>query len=293
MYTLKTAIIGGDPHFGELMETFLEEYCPNVQVVGIATNVETAHHIFKKTKPDFVIVDIEYAGNTYFDILTKLKMDGGMDFQIIFILDDSQNHHIDELFRYLSIRYITKPVDPVLLVQAINSVHETYLIQNAGINELALQLDVVYRMLQGKRASGEGQIFLQLPRKVWEKVDFQDIIYLKSDSNVTEFHLIDGRILKAMQHIGYYSFLTNNYDFFRVEQGCIVNLKHLVRYESQERLIRMSNGAHLYASRQKDRELRSVFVNYLVSNLSYWTLKGFFLFLTKFYGIRPNFIFGS
>ena len=26
--TLKTAIIGGDPHFGELMETFLEEYCP-------------------------------------------------------------------------------------------------------------------------------------------------------------------------------------------------------------------------------------------------------------------------
>lgn len=261
MHTLRTIIVDDVPHFLELMEDLLIEHCPETTVVGTATDIEAAYHLIKQEKPDLLILDIELGGVTCFDLLVKLRNENLIDFQLIFFTSYNKNEHYTNAFRYSALQYLHKPIDHELLKESVERAYKNVECSKKEVNDqLQPQLEVLYKMIQEKRGSRDGQIFLQLPRKIWEKVEIQDILYLKSDETITEFHLIGNRSLKGMQNIGYYSFLTKDYDFFRIEQGCIVNIKHVVRYESQDRIIRLSNGEHLYASRQKDRELRRIFI---------------------------------
>ncbi len=259
--TLRTIIIDDVPDFLELMADLLTEHCPETTIVGTATDIDTAYHLIKQEKPDLLILDIELGGVTCFNLLGQLRSENLIDFQLIFFTSYTTNEHYTNAFRYSALQYLHKPIDHELLKESVARAYKNVTCSKKEVSEqLQPQLEVLYKMIQEKKGSKEGQIFLQLPRKIWEKVEVQDILYLKSDENITEFHLIGNRPVKTMQHIGYYVFLTKDYEFFRIEQGCIVNLKHVVRYESQDRVIRLSNGKHLYASRQKDRELRRIFM---------------------------------
>ncbi len=104
-------------------------------------------------------------------------------------------------------------------------------------------------------------LFIQCVGKVWERVLIDHILYIETNSNQTILHLINKAELKCVKNIGFFEFLTVKYNFFRIDQSIIVNLNHVIRYESAERILRFSDTEFIYASRQKDRDLRKYFEN--------------------------------
>lgn len=104
-------------------------------------------------------------------------------------------------------------------------------------------------------------LFIQRVGKIWEKVNVEHILYIVTNGSQTILHLTNKSELECVKNIGFFDFLTKKYNFFRIDQSIIVNLNHVIRYESAERILRFSETEFIYASRQKDRDLRKYFEN--------------------------------
>ena len=55
-----------------------------------------------------------------------------------------------------------------------------------------------------------------------------DIIYLKADSNTTDFYLTSGKVITAYKTLKYFEKLLPFY-FFRIHHGYVINIQHVSR----------------------------------------------------------------
>jgi two-component system LytT family response regulator len=82
-------------------------------------------------------------------------------------------------------------------------------------------------------------------------VSIDDIIHIAGDVNYSKFYLIGGRIMLVSKTLKVYEDLLIGHDFFRTHKSSLVNLKHVKRIISKEKLsIEMSDGSHAMLSRQ-------------------------------------------
>ena len=79
---LQTLIVDDEKRGRELLRMILAANCPEVRVVGEASNIKEAHNLILQTDPDLVLLDIEMPGGTGFDLLSKFDE---INFEVIFI----------------------------------------------------------------------------------------------------------------------------------------------------------------------------------------------------------------
>ena len=56
---LNTLIIDDEPNARENLQILINDYCPNLNVVGLASNVSQAKVLIKQFSPDLVFLDLE------------------------------------------------------------------------------------------------------------------------------------------------------------------------------------------------------------------------------------------
>ena len=110
-------LIDDEPDSNRILQTLLENYCPNVRVVGTADGVETGAAVILKTEPDLVFMDIEMNQGNAFDLLNRLQP---INFQVIFVT--AFDSHAVRAFRYNAIDYLLKPVNIKELCSAIEKI---------------------------------------------------------------------------------------------------------------------------------------------------------------------------
>lgn len=110
-------LIDDEPDSNRILQTLLENYCPNVRVVGTADGVETAIALIQKTGPDLVFMDIEMNQGNAFDLLNRLQP---LNFQVIFVT--AFDSHAVRAFRYNAIDYLLKPVNIKELCSSIDKI---------------------------------------------------------------------------------------------------------------------------------------------------------------------------
>jgi two-component system LytT family response regulator len=121
---LKALIIDDEVDAINSIELILNEYCPNVQVVGRAGSVTKARREIIGKHPDFIILDIEMPRGSGFDLLEFIPE---RDFDVIFVT--AYNNYAIKAFKYSAVDYILKPVDIDELIKAVNRVEK---IRKAG-----------------------------------------------------------------------------------------------------------------------------------------------------------------
>ena len=116
---IKAIIIDDIPQSIELLRNDLENYCPDVEVIGDAPSVVAGTKLLKQMQPDVVFLDIELQDGTGFDILEIL---GDIPFKIIFTT--ASDEHAIKAFRFSAIDYLLKPINPEELQQAVAKLKE-------------------------------------------------------------------------------------------------------------------------------------------------------------------------
>lgn len=210
---LRAIIVDDEMHARENLKFLIGEYCPELEIVGMADGVKSAFDLFKKEKPDLIFLDIRMpSGAEGFDLLAQLE---GERFQVVFVT--AFKEYAIKAFERRALHYILKPIDEQDLRETVSRlVHSSSLHQNTS-SDLA-DLD---RELQDPTDPVRLTIHHSKGIKI---VEIEQISYLESSGNCTILHFKDGTQYLDTRTLKVYEAILPSF-FFRSHRSFLVNLK--------------------------------------------------------------------
>jgi len=241
---LKSIIVEDEETSREILRNYLKKYCPNVSVIGEASNVDEALLLIRNNELDLVFLDVEMPFGNAFDLLEKV---GDRDFETVFVT--AYNHYaIDALNAHASY-YLMKPISIDELIKAVDYVAEI------KTKEDALQDQV----LVPKTSNVNGKITIpQLDG--FEVLETANILYCKADDNYTEIYLNNNKKKLVSKTLKYFEEALTNSGFARVHKSYLVNVNEVVKYvKGKGGSVVLSNGKEVMVSASKKSDLLSYF----------------------------------
>ena len=241
---LTSIIVEDEETSREILRNYLKKYCPNVSIVGEASNVEEALVLIRNNPLDLVFLDVEMPYGNAFDLLDKV---GDINFETIFVTAYNQ-YAMDALNAHASY-YLMKPISIDELIKAVDYVTEI------KTKEDALQNQV----LVPKTNSVSGKITIpQL--NGFEVINTSDILYCKADDNYTEIHLNTNKKKIVSKTLKYFEDILIDGSFARVHKSYLVNVNEVVKYvKGKGGSVVLSNGKEIMVSASRKSDLLSYF----------------------------------
>jgi two-component system LytT family response regulator len=243
---IRTILVDDEIDSIRVLRRLLENYCPQVSIVGTAGGVETALPLIRETRPDLVLLDIEMAQGNAFDLLNQLQP---IDFKVIFVT--AFDNYAVRAFKYSAVDYLLKPVDIDDLRAAISRV-EKKPDEHTVVQQMKMLLDNVgaLNLPQQKMAipTITGLIFITV----------QDIIRFEAKGNYTSIYLSKGESILATRTIKDYEDILPETIFCRIHNSHIINLSRIKKYQKgRGGSVEMEDGSTIeVASRRRDEFLR-------------------------------------
>ncbi len=208
---IKTILIEDEINVREALRKMLMILNPNIDIVAETGYVVDAVKLIEQLKPDLVFMDIELEDGSSFEILKKLKT---VDFKIIFTT--AYNQYAIKAFKYSTVDYLLKPLDPTELQEAIFRAESD--INNEREHKELLNI------LKNNIDNKDPKIVLKTTEQRYI-VSVKDIIRLEADGAYTLFICVDNKIIVS-KNIKYYQEMLGD-DFIRTHQSHLVNIKHI------------------------------------------------------------------
>ena len=104
---IKSILVDDEPKASEVLELLLNRNCPEIQIVGTATNIEDAYDLISTEKPSLVFLDINMPKGTGLDLVERIA--GKTNVKFIFVT--AYDEFAIRAFRLSAIDYLLKPVD--------------------------------------------------------------------------------------------------------------------------------------------------------------------------------------
>jgi len=246
---LRTIIIDDEVHVRDTLTSLLNDYCPQVKIVGEANSVASGISAIRNKIPDLILLDIKMDDGTGFDLLQRFD---SINFKIIFIT--AYEKHAIEAFRFSAVDYLMKPVNPEKLAEAIaraeKLVQQTFVKQLDALKENMNPLNTQNKKIVVKTLDN---IYL---------LNTRDIIHCQSDDCYTVIESAGEEKVVVSKVLKEYDELLTNHGFFRVHRSHLVNLQHIKRFEKQEGgYVVMSNDQRIPVSSRARERLLELFAN--------------------------------
>ncbi|WP_053989894.1 LytTR family DNA-binding domain-containing protein [Mangrovimonas sp. TPBH4] len=241
---LKAIIVEDEETSREILKNYLKKYCPNVEVLGEAANVEEALVLIRNQALDLVFLDVEMPYGNAFDLLDRV---GDINFETVFVT--AYNHYaIDALNAHASY-YLMKPVSIDELIKAVDYVTEVKTKENA------LQDQVLVPKTNGINGK------ITIPQQDgFEVLNTADILYCKADDNYTEIFLENNRKKLVSKTLKYFEDALIDSSFVRVHKSYLVNINEVTKYvKGKGGSVVLSNGKEIMVSASKKSNLLSYF----------------------------------
>jgi two-component system, LytTR family, response regulator len=181
---------------------------PEIRVVGEADNLKKAIRLVKLTNPDLIFLDIQFPGESGFEMLEKIDTDA----RIVFV--SAYDEYALRAFEVNALDYLLKPVSPARLKSTI----EKLLLERKSDNKYLSPVEY------------DDSLFITLTSKhIFLKIN--TIIYISSSRDYTEVFLSDkrhGLTNKTMQE---WETRLPSRHFCRIHRSTIINLDHILRIE--------------------------------------------------------------
>ena len=241
---LRVILVEDEEASRAILRNYLTKYCPNIAIVGEASNVEDALILIRNNDLDVVFLDVEMPYGNAFDLLDKVEH---VDFETIFVT--AYNHYaIDALNAHASY-YLMKPISIDELIKAVDYVTEI------RVKEEALQDQV----LVPKTNTVNGKITIP-QQDGFEILDTADIMYCKADDNYTEIFLNNNKKKLVSKTLKYIEDSLKDGNFARVHKSYLVNINEVVKYvKGKGGSVILSNGKEIMVSASKKADLLSYF----------------------------------
>jgi two-component system LytT family response regulator len=219
MEKLTAVIIEDEEVSREILRNYLTSYCPNVDLVGEASNIEEGEQLIIKHNPTIVFLDIEMPYGNGFDLLEKIV---DVNFEVIFITAFSD--YAIKAINLSASSYILKPIDIDDLISAVDKV-QTNINKNTGSFSTKILAENI------KSINNREQKMVLPQMDGFEVIKISDIIRAEASDNYTILFLANNKKYTLSKTLKYYEELLTEYGFLRTHKSHLLNLDHLVKYK--------------------------------------------------------------
>ncbi len=242
MNTYKALIVDDEKDNIELLKIYLSRYCPNIEVIATATNVDEAIRQFIKFEPKLLLLDINLGKEDAFQFLDSIQ---NAKSEIVFI--SSHTEYGVKAVNYNVTAFITKPIKVDELKMAANKAIFNILRQNN------------YEKDEGDHEEYHAHLIAIPSTARIDLIHMDYIIYAEADGRYTIFHLTNGTTKIASRNLGEYEKQLNSKQFFRIHHRYIVNLKMMTNInKSGGNYCELSNNKSLPIAKRRQEELNKI-----------------------------------
>jgi two-component system LytT family response regulator len=247
---LKIIIVEDNKLTVELIVNILES-CKDVEIVGIAGDIDSGLQIITENSPDLVLFDINLPGGTSFDILQKLDY---INFKFVFIT--AYDKYALRAIKLSALDYLLKPVNSVELINVVKKAK--LLIKNESSD---VQISALQNNMQNSKNENE-KIVLKTFECIY-LIAIKDIVRCESGGAYTFFYLKDEKRITVSRLLKEYDELLKDQGFYRVHQSHLVNINYIDRFDKKQGgFLIMKDGASVPVSYRKKDNLLKMFSNY-------------------------------
>ncbi len=241
--TLRAIIVEDEETSREILKNYLAKYCPKVELMGEASNVDEALVLIRNNELDLVFLDVEMPYGNAFDLLDKV---GDRQFETVFVT--AYNHYaIDALNAHASY-YLLKPISIDTLIEAVDYVTEIKQKENSLQNTI----------LQPKIQQVSGKITIPL-QSGFEVLEIEEILYCQADDNYTNIFVNDKKKLVS-KTLKYFEGILSENGFARIHKSYLVNVNAITAYnKGKGGSVVLSNGKEIMVSPSRKKELLAFF----------------------------------
>lgn len=237
---MRSLIIEDEQDNRENLRLLLQNYCPDVEVVGEGINVQSGLEAIRKHKPELVFLDVEMPDGTGFDLLRSLPK---LEFEVIFVT--AYSHYAIRAIKFNALDYILKPIDISELSEAVEKATRQAEQQDSMLKIQNLLSNLHTREVQNRRLPLASAESLRL-------VELKDIIRLQGENNYTRFYLTEGPPLLVSRTLKEYATQLEESDFLRVHQSHVVNVNHITSFvKSEGGYLVMRDGSQVGIARNR------------------------------------------
>lgn len=242
---INSVIIDDEVSNRNVLKNLLGKFCPEIEILGEASNVENAYHLINLKNPDLVFLDIQMPNGNGFSLLKKFS---NIPFNVIFVTSFDQ--YAINAIRYNALDYLLKPLEVNDLIDAVKKAK----------NLIAEKSNNTAQIVNLLNDANESDLEKSLAVHDKGKVRFlklNQISHFESEINYTHIYMISGekiittRILKDIDEV-----LEQHALFLRINKSCIVNINCIKNYSKKEPLtLTLVNGKEFEISRRKKQEV--------------------------------------
>jgi len=241
MKKIKAIIVDDELNARSLLRNFIEDHCPEIEIIADAEDVKSAVKIINKNQVDLVFLDVEMPnenGFALFDYFNKPT------FETIFCTAYSQ--YAIKAFEVSAVDYILKPIGISKLKEAVEKV-----VLKRALNLPQTNIGILKENLQENKIKkigvhiGDGIVFM----------DLNDILYFEADGSYTTIHHKNGKDLAVKKIKHFEDLLASDTRFFRIHRSYFVNITLIKKYSKKEGLsVTYDDKILLPISREKKEE---------------------------------------
>lgn len=218
-------IVDDEFHARENLSILIQDYCPELEVIGMADGVQSALNKIPGLQPDLLFLDIRMpSGAEGFELLEKLDEFKG---HVIFVT--AFKDYAIRAFKANAIDYILKPIDPDELIKAVQKAVEFIRSTTHHKSEYAQSLN---RLQEDISESGPKRITVR-HSKGFKVFAVEDILRLEAQGNCTWIYFLDGTSYFDTRTLKVYEEILSPEKFMRVHKSHIINLDQLSEYVSE------------------------------------------------------------
>jgi two-component system LytT family response regulator len=234
---MKAIIIDDEKRARVLLKAMLADFCPEVNVMGDFTDLESGVQAIKKNHPDLVFLDIELPESSGLQILDYFSSDE-VGFSIIFVT--AYNEYAIQAFKLSAIDYLLKPINAEKLKEAIQH-YKQLKIKNSK------QLEILKSNLYDARKK------IVIPsRNDIQYIEPNEILFLKADGSYCQFVLKNGKKIMMSKNLKFVEEMISDFHFLqRVHKSYIVNVNEVKSFLRLENKLILSNNEQIDATLER------------------------------------------
>lgn len=244
--TLRALIADDEPLARERLKFLLSGDC-DVAVAGECRNGHETIAALKENRYDLLLLDIQMPGATGFDIIEQVGA-AHMPF-VVFVT--AHNHYAVKAFEVNALDYLTKPVEPERLKDALQRVKERIASQAALLTQEQLKAALT-ALYGGVALRPEYPKRLVVPNGTKDSfVNVEEIEWIEAADYYSCLH-IGARSLMLREPIKQLAETLDPTRFVRVHRSAIVNIgcvREILREGRKEGWVLLSNGNRLKMSK--------------------------------------------
>lgn len=236
---MKCILVDDEPHARALLKNLISSSKYELEIVGEASDVDTAIEILLFEKPDILFLDIRIKKRLGFEVLDRFP---NPEFKIVFTT--AYDEYALDAFEYAAVHYMLKPYDQQTLDNAIQRCI------SASGGTFSTQ-----KLTEHLNGNGDSHMLSIPNRSGTVRYPTKDILYLIGSGSYTEIYLTKGRTVLASKSIGHFGELIQDDAFMRCHKKYIINTAHVVEYEKgMQASVTMTDGRSLEVSRTHKSE---------------------------------------